>query len=421
MSKFRVFLTLALLLPWVFSCDKTPVEQTPVEGAVSGENAAGDSILVARNRESAFTLVRSSMPGNANGLASFLKDRTGVRFSPSDPNSEPVEYEILVGTTSRPESAAALKELGGDPGYIVRVSGKKLVVNGSDETWIALGLHAFASRLLSTKDCLKGENLSLPKDFVLKETDRDPQMIARLLLKNYKFTTYIKPVVNCSPIEDMYVAQGAAGDGKYFYLVMRDNKDTKAVVCKYDIATGLKVAQSEQFNGGHCNDMTFDTAGGRVIVAHGMSEGKILTPLDGESLKVLPNINIPVGSGAISYSPKRNGYAISQGGSTFYVTDSSFKVLLDKDRTDNFGYTSQGMGSDESFVYFPQSPENGKTDNILVVYDWEGKFKTTISVPSTLESESMFYTAGKYYINFYAGSKVGAQLYELQPVHYYTY
>ena len=55
------------------------------------------------------------------------------------------------------------------------------------------------------------------------------------------------------------------------------------------------------------------------------------------------------------------------------------------------------MGSDEDYVYFPMS---GKKDNVLVVYDWEGKYITTITVPVSHESESMFWVNDTYYIAY---------------------
>ena len=74
------------------------------------------------------------------------------------------------------------------------------------------------------------------------------------------------------------------------------------------------------------------------------------------------------------------------------------------------------MGSDDYYVYFPMSPNSGSSNrsvNILVAYDWNGKYKGTIDVPLSLESESMFYAAGEYYVNFYSS---GAQLYKISPV-----
>jgi len=56
---------------------------------------------------------------------------------------------------------------------------------------------------------------------------------------------------------------------------------------------------------------------------------------------------------------------------TLYITDSDFKVLKAYHRSDKTGYTAQGMGSDDDFIYFPMS---GHKDNILVVYDWNGNY-----------------------------------------------
>jgi hypothetical protein len=55
------------------------------------------------------------------------------------------------------------------------------------------------------------------------------------------------------------------------------------------------------------------------------------------------------------------------------------------------------MGSDEDFIYFPMS---GSKDNVLVVYDWNGNYVTTVTVPMSHESESMFWVNGKYYIAY---------------------
>ena len=50
--------------------------------------------------------------------------------------------------------------------------------------------------------------------------------------------------------------------------------------------------------------------------------------------------------------------------------------------------------------------------NILVAYDWDGKYIRNLKIPLTLESESMFYAAGEYYVNFYNKAAV---LYRVYP------
>lgn len=375
-----------------------------------------DELVLAKDGKSMFSIVYSADKPNASGLASFLSYYTGADIPVVRDNAAASEYEILVGQCNRSEYAQASADFAGTFGYSIKVVGHKLVVAGSDASWIALGLRALTSKLVV--ECLDGKNIVIPKDLSVKQTNSDPQMIARLISKGYDFNLTAESVLTHAPVGDLYVAQGAASDGKHFYIVMRNSADTKAVVYKYDMAGKYLVAQSEEFNGGHCNDMTYDAAKDLAIVAHGQSQGKILTPLNASTMEVLPNIDITVGSGAITYNQSRKSYAISQGGSSFYVTDGDFYVKLSTSRTDATGYTAQGMGSDDSYVYFPMS---GSKDNVLVVYDWEGKFVTTLTVPVALESESMFYAAGRYYVAFYTGSKTGAAIYEIKPVHYYSF
>ena len=404
----RKFLILSCLPVLVLSC-------VPKEDPVP--EPEDDTLLLAGDGASSFKMVYSSSRTNAEGLCAFFKDKTGADLPLVSDSSEASDFEILVGQCSRPESEEVQHDLDGTFGYSARVVGKKLVIAASDVTWTAFALRAVVKEIKN--NYLEGKKVAIPKDFKVQQLMDDPQMIARLIRQGYDFTLSPVLVLTHAPVDDIYVAQGAASDGEFFYFVLRNAGDTKAQVYKYRIKSGAFVAESPVFNGGHCNDMTYDAGRKQLMVAHGQSEGQILTPVDASTMEVLPNIKIPVGSGAITYNATRDSYAISQGGSTFYVTDSSFKVTLKTTRTDKTGYTAQGMGSDDSYVYFPMS--KSKTDNVLVVYDWQGKFVTTLKIDLSIESESMFYAAGRYYVAFYAGSKVGMQLYEVKPVHYYTY
>lgn len=405
-----ILFLLAVFTGVLASCN--PVEPEPVGPA--GESS--DSLLIVKGDASAFKVIAASSSANAAGLVSFIKDKTGVALPTALPASAESTYEILVGYSPREASIRAYKELEGHFGYIVRIDGTKLVIAGSDDTWIALGIEALTLKLKASSGLEFMNGLSLARNLSITDVSDDPQLIARLIKGAYDFSLAMTFVMSCPPVGNVSVAQGAASDGEHFYFVMRTSDDSKAIAYKYDMRSLSLVSSSEEFKGGHCNDATFDVAGGRFIVAHGQSEGKILTPVDAATMAVKPNITIPVGSGAITYCPSRNEYAISQGGSSFYVADSNFKVKLNKSRTDKTGYTAQGMGSDDSYVYFPMS---GSKDNILVVYDWSGKYVTTLTVPTATESESMFYAAGRYYVNFYAGSSKGAQLYEIKPVYHY--
>ena len=409
----RSILALLTLGAALFSCNKTPSAEEPATPADP------EKLLVVVNGISPYSVAYAGDSGNARAFVAALKDLTGVELASYSATEKSGTLEILIGRTERPETAEALKELGGKQGYVIKPVGEKLVIAGINDTWTALALHEFQKKVLKVSAYLAGNSLTIPRSLVFKEAYAEGQLIARLLQRGYTFTLRPTLVMNCPGENNMTIAQGAASDGQFFYFVNRTSDESSSIVYKYDMATLSQVAKSATFYAGHCNDMTYDAAKKRLVIAHGQSEGKILTPVSAQDLAVQTDITIKVGSGAITYNDFKGGYAISQGGSTFYVTDRDLNVTLSKSRTDvHTGYTAQGMGSDDFYVYFPMS---GSKDNALVTYDWEGKFIRILSIPLTLESESMFYAAGNYYVNFYLGSRKGAGLYRIDPVYTYKY
>ena len=411
MLRFRHFLLWAgATVALACSCHKDPSEPEPAGPADP------DNLLLVVGNVSSYAIAYAGDSNNAKGLVTALKNLTGADLAYYRETEKTAFCEILLGKTSRPETAEALSVLGGQAGYVIRPVGEKLVIAGTNDVWTALALHAFQRMALQSSDYLSNGSLIIPKTYEHKQPFKDPMLIARLLQMGYSFTLRATQVLSCPGENGMTVAQGAASDGSYFYFVNRTSNEGKSIVYKYSMSSLQQVAKSEPFYAGHCNDMTYDDTRRQLIIAHGQSEGKILTPVDAETLSVQPDVTIGMGSGAITYNAFRGQYAISQGGSTFYVTDGAFKKILGKTRTDDHsGYTAQGMGSDDSYVYFPMS---GSKDNALVVYDWNGNYVKTLSIPLTIESESMFYAAGNYYVNFYSK---GAQLYRIDPVYAYKY
>lgn len=377
------------------------------------------SLNLVRNGKSKYSIVYDKQTSRSvcDNLAEAFKQITGATPSIYLEDAKTGKYEILVGTTGRPESIAALEKVGKN-GYAITVSGGKVAVVGTNVIWTSLALKEFEKRILGNPLFHKDKNLVVPGDYSYVQSYDDPQLIAHLVQSGVEFTLNPTLVMNCPGEDSIFVAQGAASDGKNFYFLNRSRGDGKSAVYKYDMESLSLVCKSKIFNAGHANDATFDHGRNRFIAAHGHSEGKILTALDPETLKVLGDIDIPVGSGAITYNKEKAKFAISQGGRTLYVADNDFNVLSSYTRNDDIGYTAQGMGCDDYYVYFPMS---GKEDNILVTYDWSGNFATIIHIPLAIESESMFYAAGNYYVNFYAGSLTGATLYRVDPVYSYTY
>lgn len=341
---------------------------------------------------------------NVKGLESFLRSFSRVRFL----DSESDRVVVVLGITSYEESLRAFEEIDGY-GFNVVVKDNQLIIVGSDETWTALALYALEDALLSNENTLKDSVLVIPSNLHIKHESKDPQLIAHLIHEGYSFTLQSDMIVSCPGQGVCNIPQGVTSDGESIYFIFRDRTDTRSVVFKYDFLTLEKTGQSVVLNTGHSNDMTFNPDIQSLIIAHGMSQGNALTIVNTNSLSFVDKKQIDVGVGAITFNEKRQQYALSQGGTTFYLANPDFNILQSFTRQKMNGYTAQGMGSDDSFVYFPMS---GNRKNILLAYDWEGNLASTLDLGIPYESESMFYANGDYYV---CCNRSGAALYCVKP------
>ena len=320
------------------------------------------------------------------------------------------EKEILIGATNRAESAELASKIDGY-GYAVAVMGGKLVITATDNSFLRDAVDTVIDALGKEGRVKEGRFLVFGEDTRIATFDHQLQY-ADIVAGGLEYDVKLTRVITCSPSGEHKVAQGVATDGEYAYFLMRTSSDDSAVIRKYRLSDGEHVKTGAPFYAGHGNDLTYDSAGGRLVAVHGHSEGKILTLLDPETLEVtVKEQPIPAGSGAATYSPMRNIYAISQGGSSLHFLNADFTLISSHTRKSASGYTAQGMGSDENYIYFPMS---GSSDNILEVYDWNAEYVGRIVLPTGHESESMCWYDGVYYVNFYTSN--GAELYRLEFV-----
>lgn len=195
--------------------------------------------------------------------------------------------------------------------------------------------------------------------------------------------------------KEYVVAQGCCSDGKYIYGVIRKSDDSGVIIRKHKLSDGSYVATSEELFLGHGNDLTYDAKNDRIVCAQGQSLGGVLVFIDPHTLTITGSVELDTKAGAITYNEKTDRYAISRGGKTLEILNSDFEIIASYQRTDKTGYTAQGMGSDDHYLYFPMSFKDRK--NIVVVYDWDGNYITTVKSDVTREAESMFWVNGKYY------------------------
>ena len=386
---------------------ETTLPPAPADAALYIVEFGNTTYSVIRPDEAADTVTKG-----ASTLYQKIKAKTGTTlklnsdwFSPREENPDLDNPEILIGATNRPESSEVLAALP-ENSYTVTIKNNKLVIIGKDNNLTALALYAFEEKILNnTEKCREGYLCFDEADSFTVTLDA-PVSLKLMIEGKYPLSSSSQKVAHTKKQGEYGIGQGSASDGTYVYFVLRNSGDTGSVITKHRLDDGSLVAVSPVLKLGHGNDMTYDAKNHRLVVAHGQSEGQILTLVNPDTLELIKDIGIPKGSGAITYSVAKDRYAISQGGSTLHILDADFKWISSYTRTDKAGYTAQGMGSDEDYVYFPMS---GSKDNILVVYDWDGKYITTITVPVKYESESMFWVNNTYYIAY---NTDGEALYE---------
>ncbi len=344
-------------------------------------------------------------------LANAINDYTGSNFFLSRDsyiNDEEIRYEILVGNTNREETKTVLENLKPNS-YAFKIINNCLVIVGTNDTFTTLAIYDFYNKIiLNNAICNKDSFVVTNKDEF--EVNFSKEFDLKEMIKNgYTVKASISKFITSPAIDDIKVAQGACTDDEFIYFILRDSNDSKAIITKYDME-GNFIKQSDIIYLGHGNDMTYDFVNDRIIVSHGVKEANTYSIIDKDKLTVINTFDITEGGGGcIAYNKTLDRYVTSKGGLTINFYDNNFNTLSLLDR-EELPYTAQGVGTDNEYIYFPMS---GSSDNILATYDWEGNFITNILIDTRMESESMFYSNGIYYINFYVPG-TGAVLYKAE-------
>lgn len=159
MKKLLSFLTLLMsVLLILASCNGTEGDMTtesPAESETS-EPAAPDLKIVSGG-ETEYIIVRPESASDELtaafvALRNAINDKYGIKIDLKDdflmPGTEPSQYEILVGHTSREESSAAIEGIGYNDS-IITVVGEKVILSGGNEEAAARAVYAFIEKYLS--------------------------------------------------------------------------------------------------------------------------------------------------------------------------------------------------------------------------------------------------------------------------------
>lgn len=312
--------------------------------------------------------------------------------------------EILVGETNRQASLDLLADLP-PHSYGIRVTEDKVVIVGTNENMTALGLYAFESKFLLNKEYTGKGYLNLPIGTEVIVTAEAQDTWEGIIRSSHPIAAYVKNDRNLKSQGDFTAAQGAASDGTYFYSVLKknDNGYETDIIVKSKVSDFSQVKISDVMGLDHANDMTYDSKRNLLVIPNML--GKIITRIDPETLTVVSEVDAPLPGTpwAIAYNATRDCYVVAAGGRLCitdenFVPKTSFPTVSSSKKQ-----VGQGMDADDNFIYMPLSPSSeagGNKYNVIMVYDWDGKFVREIPLEVTIETETILHYEDNYYMNF---------------------
>ncbi len=384
------------------SADGTAETTAPIEETLTYLPIIEDG----KAKMSIVTSARASSTVLAAGTSLFkeIYAKTGVYLSLDYDHEGEKDYEILLGDTSR-EETTSLKAMLSENEFAIRVTDRKLVIVGYDDMALAEGVSYFISTVLPEGPVTLAEGVfRIDIGFEYKSEGEDlsgfwEMFTAGATLKAQK-TDEICTVRSPNPTN--WPQGGCIKDGYYYQaFILKDtgsNEEKNTVmIVKIDLETGTIVKTSAALRLNHCNDITYNARLGQFVVCHNNPNRTQVSFLDPDTLKVVGTRDIGHKIYSIDYNARRNCYVVGfSGGQTFGVLDSEFTLIdgpfTPTDRTK--GYTTQGVTSDDRYIYFVLYKEN-----VITVYDWDGEFVTLIELAGIEnEPESIAIVRNEIYV-----------------------
>ncbi|MBO7376858.1 MAG: hypothetical protein J6V01_07110 [Clostridia bacterium] len=340
---------------------------------------------------------------SATNFAAVFANRTGASPELVTDSAAAAEKEILIGSTSRPESKEFISSLP-DNGYGYRVSGNRIVIAGKRDSLNALALYAFAEAAFEGNYISDGV-FSLPEDLAFTaDAGEDYSTPYGVLINGKTVVADVSNPRNTTSRNGFTVGQGATTDGKNFYTALLKKSTDTDEITRFPIDKNAPdaqpVAKAVDLPLSHANDMCFSLRDNAVIVDK--MAGTELAYLDPETLEIKKTVSVTTVDGAIwavAYLNSREEFVL-RAGTSLYITDADFNLKKSAQYNSTQGYTGQGMDCDDRLIYIPQSKGDNTNDNIIEIYDWDLNLIRVVHLPISTECETIMNWAGKYYMHF---------------------
>ena len=196
-------------------------------------------------------------------------------------------------------------------------------------------------------------------------------------------------------LNEYATVQGACVDGDYAYFAFMQGSVCN--IAKFDAHTWEYIEKEKIINMGHSNDMTYNSDKDYLVVANNAPYYDVITLIDPDTLAPIKDVEIDEEIYSIAYNAKHQCYVVGLSGTyDFALLNSDFKVIEEYEGVKT-GYTRQGCDCDDDYIYFVQSGGN----NLLVVYDYDGKHVTDIPLTDSDEVENIFHIGSTFYTSLY--------------------
>ncbi len=409
--------------PTLASCDE-PQRETLIADAVETavEELTADANIVNNGKSSYLICVSDEASDYVKAAAEELSAAIYQKTAAYVPVTNKVgEMTVFINYDGDGHTADI-----GKCGYSIIEKDGCVYIDGATEEALTCALYLFDRNFIETSE---NGNITVPDGTSIVKKSDEKLILADYIDMGIPVETELKVVGLYDGVtvdsKKYYIAQGAATDGDHIYVVLKHN-EFEGVVVKTDF-NGKILKISNVYDFGHANDMTFDTDKNLIVLVHGTSSentkngngnGRRFSLLDPDTLEVIhsPEAGFDIGkeAGAISYNTETGVYTIGRLCTYYhqfkmnsdYSLSYSFSTLRGSAESEKrVDYIGQGLGGDNRYVYFPYSGIQRNADgNLLVVYDNFGKYVTTLKIDSPMESESLFFDEGRYYICFNWGS-----------------
>ena len=212
--------------------------------------------------------------------------------------------------------------------------------------------------------------------------------------------------------------QGGTAYGNLGWFILYNRNVNKCKLAKVNMKTMEVMKVSAILNVGHGSSVAYNPNTKEVAIAHGPYSYKKVTLVDPSTLAVKRTVTLTlprgtkgasykrsrsfVGITALAYNREHKMYVarVKKQGNLLYL-NNQLKAVKYVTLKVKGGQLYQGIDSYGDYNLVSQSPYKGGRYNKITVYDWSGKYLSTVKLCRRYEVETIFHRHNVLYAGYY--------------------